>query len=180
MKWVTENPNYQPRPKSSFKGLSLHEIPATPDSLLDSPNRMAIFLRSANGRNPWLRIGSSSGPSSFISYRRALAMFGEPATHTESTPKTEREWCEKNTVYTVPILSEEEQWALFRASIGGWPDVEGHDFAGLTNWIHRCMETDKKFLEVTLPSWKKEREDHRATTIEKLSKLSLKHHGPSG
>ncbi|KAH0168410.1 hypothetical protein KCU67_g3491, partial [Aureobasidium melanogenum] len=37
----------------------------------------------------------------------------------------------------------------------------------------RCMERDDKFFEVTLPSWKKQREDQRATMIEGLSKWNL-------
>ncbi|KAH0378439.1 hypothetical protein KCU92_g8717, partial [Aureobasidium melanogenum] len=195
---------------STFKGLDLTNIPATPDILLDSPAGLEIVLRK--GKNPMLAMGPNPGPA-IMSYGRALAMFGPPESHTESTPKTEREYRERDTLNppTVAILSEEEQLALFtedkclnytemlvseytrrvkskksvskaeitdshdkeESSTGGWPDVEGHDWAGLTNWIHRCMERDDKFFEVTLPSWKKQREDRRAMMIEGMSKWNL-------
>ncbi|KAG9659861.1 hypothetical protein KCU64_g3577, partial [Aureobasidium melanogenum] len=195
---------------STFKGLDLTNIPATPDVLLGSPAGLELMLRA--GKNPMLAMGPNPGPA-VMSYGRALAMFGPPESHTESTPKTEREYRERGTLNppTVAILSEEEQLALFtedkclnytemlvseysrrvkakknvikaeitdsydkeESSTGGWPDVEGHDWAGLTNWIHRCMERDDKFFEVTLPSWKKQREDQSATMIERLSKWNL-------
>ncbi|KAH0030846.1 hypothetical protein KCU78_g2950, partial [Aureobasidium melanogenum] len=212
-KFTTESPEFErkgDRPAPSFKGLDLTNIPATPDSLLDSPLRLEIFLRA--GRNPTSAIGPNPGPA-IMSYGRALAMFGEPETHTESIPKTEREYRERDTSNppTAPILSEEEQWALFtedkclpysqllvgeytrrveaktnvdkaktpdasdkkESSTGDWPDVEGHDWAGLTNWIHECIERDNKFFEVTLPSWKKQKEDQHATMIERLSKWNF-------
>ncbi|KAH0359770.1 hypothetical protein KCU65_g9778, partial [Aureobasidium melanogenum] len=194
-------------PKSSFKGPDLTNIPATPDYPLDDPVGLAVFLRSTNGKNPMSAMGPESGPA-VMSYGRALAMFGPPETHTESTPKTEREFRERDTLNppTVPILSEQQQWALFtedkclpytellvseytsrvkakknvgkadttgssdkkKSSSGGWPEAEGHNWAGLTNWIHRCIETDKKFFEVTLPTWKRQVEDDRATMIDRL------------
>ncbi|KAG9604591.1 hypothetical protein KCU77_g1223, partial [Aureobasidium melanogenum] len=170
LKFTTESPEFErkeDRPAPSFKGLDLTNIPATPDSLLDSPLGLEMFLRA--GRNPMSAIGPNPGP-------------------------TEREYRERDTSNppTAPILSEEEQWALFtedkclpysqllvgeytrrveakanvdkaktpdasdkkESSTGDWPDVEGHDW-------------------VTLPSWKKQKEDQRAAMIERLSKWNF-------
>ncbi|CAD0100828.1 unnamed protein product [Aureobasidium mustum] len=59
-------------------------------------------------------VGPNPGPA-VMSHGRALAMFGPPESHTESMPRTEREYRERDTLNppTVAILSEEEQWALF-------------------------------------------------------------------
>jgi hypothetical protein len=35
----------------------------------------------------------------------------------------------------------------------GLPLVEGLDFAGFTNWIHRCEQVDETFRLKTVPSW---------------------------
>jgi hypothetical protein len=96
---------------------------------------------------------------------------------------------------TTPLLSEEQQWVLFGSkkhisdaailarqytklvaeklagdttTNSGWPLVEQLDWAGFTNWIHRCKSVDKAFGRATLPSWNKEREQRRATVVAKL------------
>ena len=117
LNWVTADPEFEKadeRPASTFKGLDLANILAIPDFFLSSPAGLEIFLRAAKSRNPRLAISSDPGPA-IMSYGRALAMFGQPESHTESMPRTEREYRKRDTLnpLTVAILSEKEQWALF-------------------------------------------------------------------
>lgn len=39
-----------------------------------------------------------------------------------------------------------------------WPEVEGLDFNGVTNWIVRCKKRDANFVKGTLELWTKQRE----------------------
>jgi hypothetical protein len=224
---------------SSYKGLDRTNVLATPDSLIESPAGLAIFLRHARNRDPphpMSALGRLPGPA-IVSYGRACAMFGVPVAPGEDwptqepasanaqaeigpdQPTTESAWrmLDEDRPPTVSILSEEEQWSLFtrdrflpyteglareyvrlvkekerlkeakekerlkkakakkakteKVEMGeqsdldnsgssqpmtgptGWPDVEGLDFAGFTNWIHRCEQVDENFRRHTLPSW---------------------------
>lgn len=50
----------------------------------------------------------------------------------------------------------------------GWPDVEELDWAGFTNWVQRCKDTDKKFGSQTLPTWQKQRTQRVETVVSRL------------
>jgi hypothetical protein len=50
----------------------------------------------------------------------------------------------------------------------GWPPVDGLDWAGFTNWIHRCKAADPKFGSKTLKSWNAARKDRREAIVARL------------
>jgi hypothetical protein len=155
---------------------------------------------------------SLAGKMAQMKVTGATAAADKPEPLTEYDYRQQFEWPRP----TVPLLSEDKQWALFGSkkhmadvailarqycklvaekealeskgngessatisagsqsstdatdSEEGWPSVEQLDWAGFTNWVFRCKQTDKLFGRETLPSWRAEREKRLRTLTAQL------------
>jgi hypothetical protein len=181
---ATEEPDFLPPP---YTGLDLTRIPATPDILILEGFGLKMFLLSGKAFHP-----------SYMSYGRALKMFGTPKYPGEpyEGPRTEREYREKNCSPTKSILEDGvDPWEFIRGFAEhipmitaqyvelvrakengtsvhgyiGWPAVEGLDFDGFVNWVKRCTDIDPDFLTKTVPAWQRAEDAPKERLVRRLT-----------